>query len=90
MRKWCLTLEKIAANKPFEQKLSVLGKKSFVMCSDDGYPCFIEPYCGSKKSGQNKASKSLFAHSLSPVYLRYTIVVIKKHHLTIGFAPYLL
>ena len=34
------------------------------MCSDDGYPYFIDPYCGYKYCGQNKASKNLCACSV--------------------------
>ena len=34
------------------------------MCSDDGYPYFIDPYCSSKYSKQNKSSKNLCAHSV--------------------------
>ena len=35
--------------------------KNFVMLSDDGYLYFIDPNCGSKYIGQNKASKNLCA-----------------------------
>ena len=40
------------------------GYKNFVMCSDDSYPYFIDPYCGCKYSGQNEASKNLCARSV--------------------------
>ena len=40
------------------------GYKNFVMCSDDSYPYFIDPYCGCKYGGQNKASKNLCARSV--------------------------
>ena len=39
------------------------GYKSFVTCSDDGYPYFIDPYCGANYSG-GKASKNLTARSV--------------------------
>ena len=39
------------------------GYKNFVICSDDGYPYFIDPYCGAKYGG-GKASKNLTARSL--------------------------
>ena len=39
------------------------GYKNFVICSDDGYPYFIDPYCGDKYGG-GKASKNLTARSL--------------------------
>ena len=34
------------------------------MCSDDSYPYFIDPYCGCKYSGLNKASKNLCVRSV--------------------------
>ena len=39
------------------------GYKNFVICSDDGYPYFIDPYCGAKYGG-GKASKNLTARSV--------------------------
>ena len=36
------------------------GYKNFAICSDDGYPYFIDPYCSAKYSG-GKASKNLTA-----------------------------
>ena len=39
------------------------GYKNFVICSDDGYPYFIDPYCGAKY-GVGKASKKLTARSV--------------------------
>ena len=39
------------------------GYKNFVLYSDDGYPYFIDPYCG-KKYGGGKESKNLSAHSV--------------------------
>ena len=39
------------------------GYKNFVICSDDGYPYFIDPYCGAKY-GDGKALKNLTAWSV--------------------------
>ena len=39
------------------------GYKNFVVCSDDGYPYFIDPYCGAKYGG-GKASKNLTSQSV--------------------------
>ena len=39
------------------------GYKNFIICSDDGYPHFIDPYCGAKY-GDGKASKNLTARSV--------------------------
>ena len=39
------------------------GYKNFVICSDDSYPYFIDPYCGSKY-GDGKARKNLTAWSV--------------------------
>ena len=39
------------------------GYKNFVICSDDGYPYFIDPYCGAKY-GCGKAPKNLTARSV--------------------------
>ena len=44
------------------------GYKNFVICSDDGYPYFIEPYCGAKCGG-GKASKNLAARSVIDCFL---------------------
>ena len=40
-----------------------LGYKNFVICSDGGYPYFIDPYCDAKYGG-GKASKNLTARSV--------------------------
>ena len=39
------------------------GYKNFVICSDDGYPYFIDPYSGAKCSG-GKESKNLTSRSV--------------------------
>ena len=39
------------------------GYKNLVICSDDGYPYFTDPYCGAKNGG-GKASKNLTARSV--------------------------
>ena len=39
------------------------GYKNFVICSDDGYPYFIDPHCGAKYCG-GKASKNLTGWSV--------------------------
>ena len=42
----------------------LFGYKSFVMCADDVYLYFVDPYCGFKYSGENKASNNLYARSV--------------------------
>ena len=66
------------------------GYKNLTMCSDNGYPYFIDPYpyCGSKYSGQNKHLKIFLLALLSILYPRETIGVIRKYSLKIGFPPY--
>ena len=39
------------------------GYKNFVIYSDNGYPYFIDPYCGAKYGG-GKASKNYTARSV--------------------------
>ena len=45
------------------------GYKNFIICSDGGYPYFIDPYCGTKYSG-GKASKNLTARSVIDCILK--------------------
>ena len=42
-------------------KIIRFGCKNFIICSDDGYPYFIDPYYGAKYGGV-KAAKSLTAY----------------------------
>ena len=54
---------KNSSKQTIRTKIICFGWKNFVICSDDGYPYFIDPYCGAKYNG-GKASKNLTFRSL--------------------------
>ena len=56
-------IAKNSSKQTIQVKTIRFGYKNFFICSDDGYPYFIDPYCGAKYSGGN-ASKDLTARSL--------------------------
>ena len=47
-----------SSKQTFQTKTIRFGYKNFVICSDDGYPYFIDPHCRSKY-GCRKVSKIL-------------------------------
>ena len=55
--------DKNSSKQTIQVKTIRFGYKNFVICSDDGCPYFIDPYCGAKYGGGN-ASKDLTARSL--------------------------
>ena len=54
---------KSSSKQTIQTKTIRFGYKIFVICSDDGYPYFIDPSYGAKYGG-GKASKNLTARSL--------------------------
>ena len=54
---------KNSSKQTIQTKTIRFGYKNFVICSDDGYPYFIDPYCGAKYGG-GKASKNLTTWSV--------------------------
>ena len=54
---------KSSSKQTIQTKAICFGYKNFVICSDDGYPYFIDPYCCAKCGG-GKASKNLTARSV--------------------------
>ena len=54
---------KNSSKQTIQTKTICFAYKNFVICSDDGYPYFIDPYCGAKHSG-GKVSKNLTAWSV--------------------------
>ena len=55
--------EKNSKKQTIWKKTVRFGYRNFIMCSDNGYPYFIDPYCGSN-SGQNKPFKNLYSGSV--------------------------
>ena len=54
---------KSSSKQTIRTKTIRFGYKNFVICSDDGYPYFIDPYCGAKYGG-GKAPKNVTARSV--------------------------
>ena len=54
---------KNSSKETIRTKIICLGYKNFTLCSDDGYPYFIDPYCGAKY-GCGKAPKNVTARSV--------------------------
>ena len=58
-----LIISKNSSKQAIRSKNIQFRYKNFVMCSDDGYPYFVDPYCG-KKYGGGKKSKNLSVYSV--------------------------
>ena len=56
-------IAKNSSKQTIQVKTIRFGYKNFFICSDDGYPYFIDPYCGAKY-GSGKSSKNLTAWSV--------------------------
>ena len=62
MNRWCNT-GKNGSKQTIRAKTIRFGYKNFAIYPDDGYPYFIDPYCGAKYGG-GRASKNLTARSV--------------------------